>query len=230
MVEERKVNVKRHLTALIITLGVFIIGVLLGLLLTKERSTYLDDIASTEKLGYDSLQLQYIFLTSSAQEKNCPALISTLEESTKTLEDSRKKLESFVQDSYRSEDYDLLKRNYVLSELRLWLFAKTTREICKNDNVRVLFFYSNDKGDTQSAVQGTILTSLKETFGDKLLVFSIDFNFKNEPMVDILKNTYLITETPTIILEETKFTGLATRDKLIENICNNLKDKPEICP
>ncbi len=229
MVEERKISYKRHLIAFLFTAGVFTIGLLLGLLLTKERTNYLEDIADKEKLGYESLQLQYIYLTSVAQDKNCQALISTLDQSTDNLEVSRKRLENYIADGSTTPGFELIKRNYILSELRLWLFAKTARDTCDVENVRVLYFYSNDIKDTESRTQGVILTNLKDSFKDKLLIFSLDNDFMDEPMIGILKSTYSIMDTPTIIVEDKKFIGLTTKEDLISAICSNFKVKPIEC-
>ena len=93
----------------------------------------------------------------------------------------------------------------------------------------MLYFYSNDIKDTESRTQGVILTNLKDSFKDKLLIFSLDNDFMDEPMIGILKSTYSIMDTPTIIVEDKKFIGLTTREDLISAICSNFKVKPIEC-
>lgn len=223
-----RINVRRHITTLILTACIFIIGLLLGLLITSARISYIQNIGKEQRLEYDSLQLQYLYISELLQEQNCPALLKALEENINALEKTRVKLEEFIGAGRQNEDYLILKREYSLAELRYWLLAKQTKEICKKESVSVLYFYSNDEECPDCETQGLILTALKDELKDKLLIFSLDANFE-EPLIAILKESYNITELPAIIIENKKLDGFIKKDELKKEICSYFKTKIKEC-
>ncbi|MCX6711470.1 MAG: hypothetical protein NT139_00320 [Candidatus Woesearchaeota archaeon] len=222
------IDKRRHLTALLFTILIFGIGILLGFILTDARISYVNDATSQQKLEYDSIQLQYLYISSLLKDENCPAITKALEENINNLENLRIKLENFMSGSENKIEYINLKREYTLAQLKYWLLSKQTKKLCKQDTVSVLFFYTNDAQCPDCSTQGTILTYLKDTFKDKLLIFSLDSNL-NEPMVSILKETYNITKEPTTIIENTKFESLTTKEKLKEVICTYYTTKDPNC-
>ncbi len=224
----REFSKNKYLIALIITLAVFIIGILIGTLVTEKRTKFLELSSREQKIDFDSLQLQYLYLTTLSDR--CPAVNKALEESINRLEQTRIKLENYLSQSFTSNniDFSLIKREYMLAEMRYWLLALQTKKLCKGDSVSLLFFYSNNNCDDCGS-QGLILTYLKDKFRDKLLIFSFDSDFTQEPMLTIFKGSYNIKDVPTVIIEDKKFEGLTSKEKLIEVICSYYKEKPEEC-
>ena len=214
----RELKARRYIIAFVLTIAIFSIGILLGVIVSTQRETAISKANAMQKLDYDSLQLQYLFLTASTLDKNCNAMLSALEHSTSQLESSREKLESYI-DENDFWDYDALKKDYMLAEIRYWLFAKKANEICKRNNAAVLYFYSNEEDSCRDCnAQGLILTYLKEIFGDKLLIFSIDGDY-SEQMIGILRGNYNVTEYPTIVINEDVYVGLQDKEDLYNLIC-----------
>ena len=221
---KRSVNVTRHLTAFVITVLIFVIGLLIGLNLTNERIEVSENFARQQKADYDSLQLQFLYL----QEGSCPVLEETLEHNINDLETQRAKIEEYIRDSSR-EEFKLLEREYMLSELRYWLLAKQAKQDCESDTVSVLYFYSDVEGECNDcSAQGLVLSYLKNIFKDRLLVFSIDVNVQ-DPLLNILKESEGINTLPALIIEEDKTYGLKDRDELKQIICDYYKTPPGEC-
>ena len=221
------VNKKRHLIALGFTLAAFTIGILLGILLTKERLEFSNEISQQQRLELESIQLQYIYITSLLESENCPAILKALEENLNSLEKARIKLENFISQS-RNKEFQLIKRDYVLSEIRYWILAKQTEMICEYDSIKVLFIYSEEEQCGDCPTQGLILTNIKEKLKGKILIFSLDSQ-QEEPMINILKESFNITMVPTIIVKDEKIEGLTTLNELYPKICKYYKDVPEEC-
>lgn len=220
----RKVNLKRHITALLITVLIFVIGLLIGLNLTNERIKLSENFARTQKADYDSLQLQLLYL----EKGSCPVLEKTLEQNINDLENQRSKVEDYLKDSSRDE-FKLLEREYMLSELRYWLLAKEAKENCNSDTVSILYFYSDIEGECDDcSAQGIILSYLKEKFKDRLLIFSIDINV-DDSLLSILKNTEGINKLPSILLEKDKYEGLRETEELEALICAHYKTSHPEC-
>ncbi|MAG78450.1 hypothetical protein CL616_03735 [archaeon] len=224
----RRISRNKYIVALIITLAVFVIGVLIGILVTEKRTEFLELSGREQRIDFDSLQLQYLYLTTLSDE--CSAVNKALEGSINRLEQTRVKLEDYIAQSFTdNKDFSLTKREYMLAEMRYWLLALQTKELCKGDTVSLLYFYSNIKECDECDSQGLILTYLKNKFKDKLLIFSLDSDFIEEPVLEIFKEDYNIEEVPTIIIEDQKFEGLTTKEELEKVICSYYEDKPGEC-
>lgn len=224
---ERKISKKRFFLAFVLTSFIFIIGMLVGFTLTEGRTGYLEDIAYKQKLDYESLQLQSLYLDISASNASCSVFNNILETSLNDVGSAQAKVDLYMKESSK-ESYTTIKRDYILAQMRYWLLNKKTAEYCKKEHVSLLYFYSNDKC-VECGAQGTILSYLKEKLKDKLLVFSLDVDFKNEPMIGLLRKTYNITKVPSIVIEEKVFGGLIDKENLVDSICAEYKIKPDFC-
>ena len=228
---ERKISKGKYIIAFIITIAIFIAGLLLGLALTKERIAQAEESTSNQQAAYDSIQLQYLLLKNLEQENNCPAAIKTLETNIFELDNARIKLESYISQSLneQSPDFILLKRKYTLSEIRYWLLTQEAEKICRNNFVSILYFYSNENCD-DCISQGAILTFIKEKFEEKVLIFALDTDFKQkEPLIGVLEQAFGIEKTPTLIVGGEKYEGLTSKEAILKKICPLYQDKPEAC-
>jgi thiol-disulfide isomerase/thioredoxin len=224
-----KVNKKRHLFALILTIAVFSIGILLGYSINEARVNYLQDVGKQQRLDFDSLRLQNLYVERLLEEENCEAISKTLERNINELEKTRARIESFIQDSGNNEEYKFLKREYILEQLNYWLLARETKESCNDDIVLILYFYTGEEECEDCRTQGAILTNLKEEFKEKVLIFSMDATFYDEAMVSILRESFNVKYVPTIIVGKQKFEGFTKQAILSGEICSLIDDKLEIC-
>jgi hypothetical protein len=94
--------------------------------------------------------------------------------------------------------------------------------------VTVLYFYSRKCPDCEN--QGFVLDYLKKLFGDRLLIFALDREFSEEPMISIIADSYKVSSSPTIVVGDEVFDGFQSKDKLLALICGSFKEKPSDCP
>ncbi len=224
------INKKRYILAFGITTFIFLLGLLVGYSITGLRLTYTTNFATEQRLTYESLQVQTLYMSTLLQQENCPALLTTLNNNINDVEQTGQKLEEYIKDG-NQEDYLALKRQYILAQTRYWLLAEETQRICEKDNAFILYFYAVDPKQecTDCTAQGTILNHLKATLKTKLLIFSFDANFAQEPLLTMITTTYKITTTPSIVLNGKTYAGLQENDALLTMICNSYKTKPEGC-
>ena len=141
----KKINVKRHITAFILMFCFFIIGILIGSQLTSERVKFLQESATEQAIDFESLQAQYLYVSFTNDNRSCAAVEQTFEANVEQLEDTRKQLEEFIKSSqFNQESYNQLKRRYIISQVRYYLLAKSTQEICERDIVALFYFFSED--------------------------------------------------------------------------------------
>jgi len=218
----------RYIFALILTILVFSLGILIGNVLTQSRINFTSSLIEEQRLEYDSLQLQYLYLAEFLQEANCPATLKALDENLNNLEIVRAKLENYLEKDDQ-EKLRSVKRDYTLAQLRYWFLSKQAAEICGQDDlVALIYFYSSrDCDDCEN--QGAILTSLKRDFKNNLLVFSIDASFDQEPMVGILKEYFGITKVPSLIINDELVDGFIKKEDLKKTICSHYKKEVVAC-
>jgi hypothetical protein len=228
----RKINKRFYGLAGVITIIIFLFGLSLGILIESERVDYVEGNRNHEKVEYESLQVQYLYLSylsTSGREESCGAFTATLNQYIKRTDDTRLKLEDYIaKGNVYTEEFRFLKREYVQSQMNYWILARKTKELCKTDYVTVLYFHSTDCPDCKS--QGYVLDYMKKLFDDRLLVFAFDSNFTEEPMIDLLKNTYHVEKTPTVIIEEDSYAGFVSKDALMKSVCAKYDKKPKDCP
>lgn len=224
---KRKISRGKFALAFVLTSFIFLIGLLVGYTLTAERTDYLENVAYNQKLDYESLQLQSLYLDLSATNVSCSIFNSILETSLNDVGSAQAKVDLYIQESSK-KSYSELKREYTLAQIRYWLLNKRIKEECKSEHVSILYFYSNEDC-VECGAQGTILTYLKEKLKDKLMIFSIDADFIGEPMVNILTQTYNVTKIPSIVVEEIIFEHLVGKDNLSSEICGHYSAKPSYC-
>lgn len=226
----REFSKKRYLLTLILTSFIFVFGLMLGLVIEGTRTSYLEDQSTQQTLDYNSLQLQYEFIDQLGQEGNCEAISKTFDHAVESLENSRIRLEEYNQDAtLNKREFDNLKREYALAQIRYWMLARKTKELCDMELSTILYFYSTKEKCPTCEQQAFILTYLKKKFDDKLLNFALDGDYENELMIEIIKDTYDVTEFPTIIVDDIKFDGLTSKETILKEICKNYSPTLEDC-
>ncbi len=226
----RSLSKDKYIIAGTITLGIFLLGLFLGLAIEGKRVNYIESVSRKQNLDFSSLQLQYAFIDQLSQEKNCQAVQKTFEQNINNLESTRIRLENFDRDAtLNKNELDLLKNEYLLAQIRYWLLAERTRKLCGTDIVTILYFFSDEEECPDCEKQAFVLTYLKKRFKDKLLIFSFDSKFESEPMVPLLKKAYDITTYPTIVVEGKARAGFKDKNAILREICSYYKEKTEDC-
>ncbi len=226
----RKIELKTYLIVGIITLLIFILGMALGIIIDNERVRSIEQKSKEQELAQQSLQFQYAYMNSlEMNEAACPVFKVTLTNSLNDLGESLAKLEQYSKDTdINRKEFGLLTRDYILDNLRYWLFARRTRELCDMDFVEILYFFS-DKCDN-CPDQGVILTYYKKIYRERLLVFPINVDYENdEKSIKMLRERYNVTELPTIVVKDTSYMGVVQKEKLGNIICGSFKTEQAEC-
>lgn len=227
MVVKRRISKEKYILAAVLTILIFSLGLTLGAIIDNYRVKYIEDVSKLQEAEYKSLQFQYLYLTTLEQEgESCPVLSATLERTVNDLSSSLNKFLEYEKETrLNKDDYQLAARSYLLDNLRYWLFAQKSKEKCGLDIVSVLYFYSEDCSICPN--QGIILSYYKKIFGEKILVFPINVDLENEPMINILTTNFNVTSYPTLIIEGKKYEGVIRKDPLGEIICDSLENETE---
>ncbi len=227
MVVKRKISLKRYITAGIITFLIFGLGILLGIIFDYERISSLTLKERAQELDYKSLQLQYLYLSDlTGTNESCPIIRAALEESIKELSYSLELAEKYEKETQiNTKEYEAISRTYLLDNLRYWLFSQKTKEVCKEDVINVLYFYSKNNCNICEN-QGTILSYYKSKLQDKILIFPINTDLEDkETFIKLIKIQYNVTVLPTLVINGNKYEGVVSKEELLQIICKESFNK-----
>ena len=217
---ERKISKAKYLLAFILTLLVFSGGMIIGIFLETLRLENSAEINLEEKANLKSLQLQLGYIASGIAE--CRVLNQVLERNLADLSEKVDTIATYQKKSLINDrEFKLQLRDYFLTEIQFLILSQEIDKNCHRDFVRVLFFYDEDKQDTQ----GVILDYMKKLFGPRVLIFSFDSGFTEEPMIKLLLSSYHITNFPAVIVEDQVFEGPTTAKTLLAEICRKVPGK-----
>ncbi len=199
-------------SALIIAIAIFLIGLYLGYKLDNFRIDDATKLLNREGLDSESFEVQEKFFSLFAEKKcsfnkmQVAALGKQLAEMGRTLAryDAKKMT--------GKQSYNDLKRKYFISELRFYNLKKQLDINCGMKNQVVLFFYDIQKNQ-DSLRQGYVLDVIGKEFND-LVVLSFDKDF-DEGAVKVLIEFYGIKEVPAIVVNyKKKFEGFVSEGEL----------------
>lgn len=218
----REMNKKRYLIAGVLTFLIFLIGLLVGNQMDEQRLGYLSKRLRKQRSEYISLQTQYLYISSLPSEKFCKIANPALKENLERLSGLLNKLEKFREGSdFSKKEYKILKREYILSNLRYWMLLEKVKKTCGREDISILYFYK-DKCDV-CPKQGFILTQLRSRYEGEVWVFPLDMDM-DENMVDILEARYNVTQAPSLVVNKKVYEGFQPYDKLNEIIARELKN------
>ena len=223
----RKISKDKYVVAGIITLLIFSLGITLGFILEDYRYNLIEEVNMNQDINYLSLQMQYLFLTSFSNLDNCPMISATLKAAVTDLEESLSEVIAYEEEQNVPESRrELVMRRYALDNLRYWLLSVESKKKCSLDIVPIMYFYSTKCPSCPN--QGTVLTFFKNKFGERVLVFPINTELKQqEPMIEIIMSQFSIDKLPTIIVNDKKYEGVVGQDQLQEIICSHLDNAAE---
>lgn len=221
----RPLSLKKYLLAFLLTIIIFSGGVLLGLFLENARLQDTKQITLQDKVNLRSLQLQQSYIKSGSAD--CSSLNQLLENNIDELGQKMALIMDYEKNAFFSqEEFNLELRDYFLTEIQFLLLSREIDQKCQKGNVKIIYFYSEDETDTQ----GDILDYIKKIFGSKVLVFSLNSAFAQEPMISLLLNSYKIDLFPAVVIEERVFQGHTPLETLKKAVCEEFRKIGETLP
>ena len=133
----RKITIRLYLIAGVITLVIFILGILLGVSIETQRVEYIKSKDQEQKIDFDSSQLQYLYLSylsAAKRNESCLAFSTTLDRYIKKTDETRIRLENYLENSnVHTKEFKLLKKDFIISsgitdESKKIIFKKITVE------------------------------------------------------------------------------------------------------
>jgi hypothetical protein len=227
---QRRISTRTYILAAFITGLIFLFGFFAGSIIEEKRVTFVQDSFDEQNVDFSSSQLQYSYVTSLSTQESCPAIYNILYANLEDLEVTRLKLVQYARESrLNDETFNLIKRKYSIEQVKYWLLSKQAKEVCGEDIVTVLYFYSDDDECPECGDQEFVLNYVKNILGPKVLIFALDAQFDHEPMINLLKSRYDVNSFPYIVIEDVVFPGFQQKDVIVDAVCTKYDVSPENC-
>ena len=165
------------------------------------------------------LELQMLYFQNLNDTHSCDFLNEIIRNTNNQLDQLSEQISGYTEDRiiFSRMNVENLKKKYTSLLIKDWLLQNQVKTKCGTDTVSVLYFYKR-KNCNDCIIQGNVLTSLKDEFRERLMVFPLDIDV-GSPMIAILMRRYNITSTPSVIIEDGIYTRLLSRDELKDSIC-----------
>ena len=202
---KRKLSVGIYLTALIITVLIFSLGVYVGSVIDENAKVKVEgELVDLE----ENLYLSRIMLLMEDKTGNfCPIYLEKLDTVNSERELIGDRLEYL--ENVRGLTDNTVKEKYYYLEFENYLLMKKMEEKCGSKNKIILFFY--DDGE-ESKKQGETLDTFRKN-NEEVKVFSFDGN-SDSAVVRVLKKQYNIGQYPAIVFEGDNLKGMQSLGQL----------------
>ena len=196
---ERRIGASLYITALVISLTIFIGGIMAGIWLSSLRERAI--------LGYMSKASDSLSDLATQQEavslfpEDCKLVDSAINNLVSEMGKIESEL-SRIENARPIEriGYDELRKKYQLMSIRYYLYTQRFDK-CMGNRVSVLYFYTKDCRRCED--EGFILTTLKKKYDGNLLVFPVDASL-GIGSVKMLVEYYNITSFPSLVIDGQK--------------------------
>ncbi len=204
----REISKTRYIVAFLITAGIFLLGLLLGAVLTQSKFNELKDLQQDLRTQLSSYETQALLASQN------PCKLENADSLTEELGSLANRLTAMEEQLGKNDpEVTKLKEYYSLLEIRHWLFLRKINQECSSSYKLILFFYSSDDTQCPSCQsQGYILTYLRSKYPN-VRVYSFDITLQ-DPALDSLKKLYDIKETPSLVVNETPYLRYLSKEEL----------------
>ena len=204
---ESQTNIKKKIfvTSLILTISIFIIGLLISYVLDLYRMDEITRVIENHETDKTAYLLEEQFIDSVGGDK-CGVMNQRFFDLKTDMHKVGIALTNYWSESLiKKIDFDYLKRHYFLLELEFYTLINKLNKECDTDYVTILFFYEKD--DADSITEGYILEDISLSYKTNVVVLSLDKDYEDEVLVPLLVKSYNITKAPTMIINNIKVDG-----------------------
>jgi len=206
--------------ALVFTIFIFLIGLFLGFLVensrvnTVEASLYNSEINLLDQQVRDNVVGSF--------NVSCSVAKNELFKFADSIYNEASQLEKYDGASKFENILPIVHKRYDLLRVMLWSESRELTVKCPGSFHRVVYLYDYGVDDVDKrglqAFYSRLLVELKQNNGDNVLLIPIAVNL-NISSLDVLKNSYNVTKTPAILIDEKKLiTEVPTMDELQKDL------------
>lgn len=202
---ERRISTDIYIAAFVISVLLFCLGVYIGMVIDESAKGEVE--SELRSLEEDLYLSRVLLLVEDEFGEFCPIYSEKLWEVDAERELIGDRLEYL--ETVRGITDGELRMKYYYLEFENYLLMKKMQKDCDDKSVLVLYFY-DDSPD--SIEQGQVLDALRASNGN-VRVFSFEGE-SDAAVVQALKDQYLVTRYPTVVVDGKKQLGLKDLSEL----------------
>lgn len=209
-----------YVKAFFISLIVFVLGLYTGMNIEKFVTSDLLSRTGSIESSVQEIELEMLYFQNLNESYACDFLNEIVRKTNNNLDILSDQISRYSEENVliTRTDIENLKEKYTFLLVKDWLLQERIKVNCGTKTVSVLYFYDR-KGCDDCIVQGNILSSLKSSFKEKLMVFPLDIKVESS-MLDILIKRFNITSVPSLVIEGKVYSGIVSTDNLKNIICD----------
>ncbi|MBN2421554.1 hypothetical protein JXB27_04715 [Candidatus Woesearchaeota archaeon] len=208
---KRELHKAKLIAALSLTVLIFLMIIVTNNYFNEMRMNEVKKIYNDIKMDAMNAEAQYEILSEN------PCLMMSFDPISSELFELGNKLTDMETTLGKTNEQVLdMKKYYSILEARHWLFVKKVSKQCNSSATPILFFYSNLEDCPDCESQGFVLNYVRKTIPNTQ-IYSFDVNL-DSGAVSALKANYNVTEVPSIVIKEQKYTGFRDSDSVMEII------------
>ena len=189
-------NIDVFWKALVLTVVVFVLGVLLGYLLEKNRIDNFREEFSNIEVQWADARLLSRYFSEISPELCKEAINQNLGFADKIYREGLKLEEYDAAAPLTEKEIEFERKRYALFKLEFLLNSISLKERCNADYINLIYFFranpTADEGAKQ-AVQSKILEEMKNEYGAELMLIPLPIDL-DIFVINIFKNTHNIKE------------------------------------
>lgn len=210
----RKISIGLYAGAFLLSLIIFLSGIYVGQLMDESSMKTIS--SEVQDVSQQVASVQLLLLMEANSSAFCPVYASELDSIDDEVERMGYKL-TYLEDERQMSDIELKKQYFVL-QAESYLLSKKVREICDEDSVLLIQFYSNKDCDDCREQGNEILKARDELSGKvKVKLYSFDGDL-GSPVADAFAKQYNVSSYPSIVLDGQTYKGFRTSSEIIQLI------------
>ncbi len=212
---ERKITLPLYIGAFLISLTIFLAGIFVGRLIDTSSLEGISDDLSRVSQRMTSVHL--LLLMEGNSSSFCPVYKSELRSIDEEVELMGHKL-SYLEDEKGVYDNEL-KKQYFALEASSYLLSKKVGELCGDDSVLLINFYSNTNcsGCKEQGIEILKARDALASSGITVKLYSFDGDL-GSPIADAFKIQYGVKGYPSVVIDEVTYAGYKDAEELENTI------------
>ncbi len=199
----RKISIGLYAGAFLLSLIIFLSGIYVGQLMDESSMRTIS--SEVQDVSQKVASVQLLLLMEANSSAFCPVYSSELDSIDEEVERVGYKL-TYLEEDRQMFDPELKKQYFVL-QAESYLLSQKVREICDEESVLLIHFYSNKNCEDCKEQGNEILKARDELSGDvKVKIYSFDGEL-GSPVADAFAKQYNVSSYPSTVIDGKTYAG-----------------------
>ncbi len=216
---ERRGDVELFLVTGVISSMIFFVGLFMGFSIGGQKMSILQNSINNLEQNIQAANLHFNVLEIMNESVSCDFMISLADElGTEASELGRRLEQMEIEGRMMTEDYTVLKRNYMVVLINDWVTIEEIKMRCETNMSTVLYFYSN-VNCLNCEEQASVLNYYKKILDSNLMIFSLDAD-TDLTVINALTSTYSISEYPSLLVNGEVHRKYVSKTNMSSYLCD----------